>query len=315
MKKLSSVKAFALCILLSACLCAFLAGCSENTATPAPNDSTPVSESHTQEAAAAQGDTAQEYKRRPQLGKSWEELLTPSGEEVVPREEYFSQIRDEMRGKAGNYWTGYEVSENRTELLEIHSEDDSKSVIYQTAGRLDSLYCGRGIIIFTEQSADGTWRVLRLYRPDGTVDVLEEGLSEILRMDILNNCEFITTWENPAYTEAAAAYSESLWNQLNTTMPYPTTEEEKWLPGNEHFFHDVLPLEIYKTYGIFDRYVRYRNTLTGKTVTLGCTRYSSRFYTYILPDGTEWILSRERREYEDDNYNMVRFWLYLPADQ
>lgn len=310
-----AVKKYALSSVLLLSACMLFVGCGANTATAAPNESEAVLESHTQEAAAAQGDTAQEYKRRPQLGKSWEELLTPSEEEVVPREEYFSQIRDEMRGKAGNYWTSYEISDSGNELLEIHSEDDSKSVIYQTDGRLDALYCGRGIVIFTEELTDGTWRVLRLYRPDGTVDMLEEGLSEILRIDVLNNCEFVTTWENPAYTEAVEAHSESIWNQLNTTMPYPTTEEEKWLPGNEHFFHDVLPLEIYKTYGIFDRYVRYRNTLTGKTVTLGCTRYSSLFYTYILPDGTEWILSPERRVYEDDNYNMVRFWLYLPADE
>ena len=174
---------------------------------------------------------------------------------------------------------------------------------------------GCNIVVFTEQDANGNWRVLRLYEPDGTIDVIEESIPTEPSLNIISNCEFLTMWENPAYTKAAETYGESIWNKLNITKPYPTTEEEKWLPGNEHFFHDVLPLEIYKTYGIFDRYVRYRNTLTGKTVTLGSTQYNCRFSTYILPDGTEWRLSAERREYEDGNYNMVRFWLYLPADQ
>lgn len=206
----------------------------------------------------------------------------------------------------------YCTSEDQATLMQVDPISGAAIELYRSEGKLDSIYCGRNIVVFTEESLDGTWHVLRLYEPDGTVDVIEENLSEVAEIKIISNCEFVTMWKNPAYTKAVETYGETIWNSEYDT-PYPaSTAADDVSFGN--FLYDYLPYKIYDDYGIFTWYTRYRNTMIGKTVTLGCKPYSDLFYTYIRPDGSEWMLSTERRISEEYTYNIVRFWLYLPDD-
>lgn len=185
--------------------------------------------------------------------------------------------------------------------------------IYRTSQTLGSIYCGANIVLFSEQNADGTWRVLRLYEPDGTIDVIEESIPTEPSLSIISNCEYVIGWKNPAYAVLEEELAPYYWKAAGYDFripEYPGKEVTKYITD----FDQILPQLIYGDHGIFDYYVRYRNTLTGKTVTLGRTPRSAIFYTYIRPDGSEWELSAERVEYEDGQYNMIRFWLYLPAN-
>lgn len=207
----------------------------------------------------------------------------------------------------------YCASEDQATLIQVDPISGVAIALYRSEGKLCSVSCGRNIVVFTEETPDEAWRVLRLYEPDGTVDVLEAGLSKISRIGIVSNCELVTMWENPAYTKAVETYGEMIWNSEYDT-PYPASTASDDV-SYSNFLYDYLPYKIYDDYGIFTWYTRYRNTLSGKTVTLGCKPYSDLFYTYIRHDGSEWMLSTERRISEEYTYNIVRFWLYLPADQ
>lgn len=217
----------------------------------------------------------------------------------------------------------YFLSTDEKALMQIDPITAEAAAVYEADCTLAPLVSyqnfGCNIVVFSEQNSDGTWRVLRLYEPDGTVDVVEDKIPARPSVSIVSNCEFVIGWKNPEYTKAAEAYGESLWNEINwgehSETDYPTTEEEKWLPENEIFFSEVLPHEIYFGYGILPRFVRYRNTRSGKTVTLGTGLGGCAWPYYYRLDGTLWSLSNERMLYESETYNMVRFWLYLPADQ
>lgn len=179
----------------------------------------------------------------------------------------------------------------------------------QTFGWLKTFGCN--IVVFVEQMADGTWRVLRLYEPDGTVDVIEENLSEVAEIKIISNCEFVTMWKNPAYQAVEDANVAAIWaDWAPEDEPYPGREEADRISN----FHEVLPEDVFDRTGVFNYYSRYRNTLSGKTVTVGCIVGCAPLHDYCLLDGTPWTLSRERLYADWEKYDMPRFWLYLPDD-
>ena len=196
-------------------------------------------------------------------------------------------------------------------LTQIDPMTGDVTIAYQTDGVLERLICGQNIVVFTEQAADGSWRVLRLYEPDGTVAVMEENLPSSPRPYMISNCELVVRWESPEYTALIKAHAADYWDNWDGAHPFPGLEES--LKTGD--FGEHLPEHIYEDYGVFTNVLRYQNTLTGKVVTLNSVPRCFRIPRYFRSDGTEWALSEARSLYEDTNYNMVRFWLYLPTDK
>ena len=196
-------------------------------------------------------------------------------------------------------------------LTQIDPMTGDVTIAYQTDGVLERLICGQNIVVFTEQTADGSWRVLRLYEPDGTVAVMEENLPSSPRPYMISNCELVVHWESPEYTALIKAHAADYWDNWDGAHPFPGLEES--LKTGD--FGEHLPEHIYEDYGVFTNVLRYQNTLTGKVVTLNSVPRCFRIPRYFRSDGTEWALSEARSLYEDTNYNMVRFWLYLPTDK
>lgn len=179
----------------------------------------------------------------------------------------------------------YCLTDGGRTLTQINPATGEVRYVYRSDSALRLLAYGREIMVFAEQTGDDTCRTLRLFEPDGTVDVLEENLPWQLTLYIISNDEFATLWPNPEMTRLC----EPLLPELSGDAA------KRW---------------AWARYGVPDWFEYYCNTLTGYHKTMAYSFYGFR---YFFLDGTPWE-GQSAAEATGNQWEGLAFWLYLPSD-
>ena len=230
----------------------------------------------------------------------------------------------------------YYLTPDGTQLMQMEADGSGVTCIYAApSGKLCSLICCENTVWCAEQMDDGSWRIWRLYEPEiGTAEtstlftVLEQALPTAPTVQVLSNCETAVWWTNPEMTRKREELKEEYWTELWENQ---TEQEREWFisryldahpdyvddggipPYDETLLPqgsgDVVITWINQRYHIPERYVRYRNTITGYVKTMG-NLFATREYFFL--DGTTW--ERPYEPDEEDSFVISPFWLYLPPD-
>lgn len=223
----------------------------------------------------------------------------------------------------------YCLTDDGKYLRRVDPVDGTVDIVYQPEVRLCSVWCRTNLIVFSEEMPDGTFRIFRLYEPDGTVDVLDESLQKEPSVGIMSNCEFYISWANPEMVELREEHKEDFWAEYWTDKDdlsreiamnlyykeaHPDYVDDGSVPPYDE---DLLPLGSYdpvvawvwEHYAVPERLVRYRNTLTGYHKTMYYTYVGKK---YFFLDGTQWVQPYEVSE--DEIIDGSPFWLYLPSE-
>lgn len=179
----------------------------------------------------------------------------------------------------------YCLTDGGRTLTQINPATGEVRYVYRSDSALRLLAYGREIMVFAEQTGDDTCRTLRLFEPDGTVDVLEENLPWQLTLYIISNDEFATVWPNPEMTRLC----EPLLPELSGDAA------KRW---------------VWARYGVPDWFEYYCNTLTGYHKTMAYSFYG---FQYFFLDGTPWE-GQSAAKATGNQWEGLAFWLYLPSD-
>lgn len=204
----------------------------------------------------------------------------------------------------------YGVSPDKTQLIQIDPESGASRTIYQSTGIIKRVWTGRNIIVLAEQVSDECHRVLRMYEPDESTDILIDDLPNFPWTNIVSSDEFLFDWKNPEYERLADEYAGVYWDRelnKNGNNPYPGRGTDAY---NDSNFEMDLPQYIYQDYGVRYGWKRYINTLTGQSLTLEHVPNHSPASNYYLSDGTQWEVPQDAEYY---SYT-PDFWRYLPMD-
>ena len=223
----------------------------------------------------------------------------------------------------------YCISPDRTSLIQVDPEHGTSAVFYHTDGTIWNLNAGKNIVVFSEQMTGGTWRIIRLYEPDGSTDVLVDNRPTSAGVRIYNNCAFDITCRNPEMTRLREEHKKDYWAEYWTEMDvdrralqmkfylksHPDYVDDGGVPPYDEELlpqgsGDVVQRWVWKHYGIPDLLEHYCNTLTGYHKTMA---YSFFGFQYFFLDGTPWDAPEEA--YVDAScYDGMEFWRFLPSD-
>ena len=220
------------------------------------------------------------------------------------------------------------------QLLQIDPEHGIVKSVYQSAGTLRSLVAGTNIVVFSELISDGTWRIIRLYEPDGSTDVLVDNLRTSAGVRIYNNCAFDITCRNPEMTRLREEHKGDYWSEYWTSLDEKSRASSMELyknvnpdyvddggvpPYDESLISedllggcsgDVVEKWVWEHYGVPDEIEYYCDTLTGYHKLM---YYSFYGFQYFFPDGTPW--EEQRVAYgTGSNFEGLEFWRFLPSD-
>lgn len=232
-----------------------------------------------------------------------------------------------MRGYDYTRQRIYYLTSDGACLKRMNPADGLTEVLYRSPNHLCGLLCGKNVVVFSEEMQDGTFRVLRLYEPDGTIDVLDESLPVEPNVTIANNCEYHLSWANPEMTRLRDKYKVEYWatawqSEVEAVghdravawyqSVHPDYVDDGSIPP---FDETLLPMccgvsiegWIFEQFGVPADVIRYVNTLT---------EYHRTMYhqglCYFFPDGTQWVQPYEVSE--DEIIDGSPFWRYLPSD-
>lgn len=256
----------------------------------------------------------------------------PSGMELT------QQLLEIYEIPGSEHWSGYSCTLRRfyameendeTQLLQFNPETGASQVAYRSEGKIEDFRTGRNVVVISEQTADGTWRVVRLYEPDGSTDVLIDNLTRRPWIDGKSNCEFLIGWWNPEQSRLREAHKLDFWTEYWTGMTAEIREDamasyveahpdyvddggvppydEELLPGCSG---DIVSMWVWTHYGVPDWFEYYCNTLTGYHKTMAYSFYG---FQYFFLDGTPWE-GQSAAESTGNQWEGLAFWLYLPSD-
>ena len=228
----------------------------------------------------------------------------------------------------------YCISQDRTSLMQVDPEHGTSAVFYHTDGTIWNLNAGKNIVVFSEQMTDGTWRIIRLYEPDGSTDVLVDNLRTSAGVRIYNNCAFDITCRNPEMTRLREEHKGDYWSEYWTSLDEKSRASSMELyknanpdyvddggvpPYDESLISedliggcsgDVVEKWVWEHYGVPDEIEYYCDTLTGYHKLM---YYSFYGFQYFFPDGTPW--EGQRVAYgTGSNFEGLEFWRFLPSD-
>ena len=228
----------------------------------------------------------------------------------------------------------YCISPDRTSLIQVDPEHGTSAVFYHTDGTIWNLNAGKNIVVFSEQMTGGTWRIIRLYEPDGSTDVLVDNLPTSAGVRIYNNCAFDITCRNPEMTRLREEHKGDYWSEYWTSLDEKSRASSMELyknanpdyvddggvpPYDESLISedliggcsgDVVEKWVWEHYGVPDEIEYYCDTLTGYHKLM---YYSFYGFQYFFPDGTPW--EGQRVAYgTGSNFEGLEFWRFLPSD-
>lgn len=228
----------------------------------------------------------------------------------------------------------YCISQDRTSLIQVDPEHGTSAVFYHTDGTIWNLNAGKNIVVFSEQMTDGTWRIIRLYEPDGSTDVLVDNLRTSAGVRIYNNCAFDITYRNPEMTRLREEHKGDYWSEYWTSLDEKSRASSMELyknanpdyvddggvpPYDESLISedliggcsgDVVEKWVWEHYGVPDEIEYYCDTLTGYHKLM---YYSFYGFQYFFPDGTPW--EEQSVAYgTGSNFEGLEFWRFLPSD-
>ena len=225
----------------------------------------------------------------------------------LPIDDFMQRESDRYSSMRGYDYTRqriYYLTSDGACLKRMNPADGLTEVLYRSPNHLCGLLCGKNVVVFSEEMQDGTFRVLRLYEPDGSTDVLIDKLTRL--RDKYKVEYWATAWQSEV--EAVGHDRAVAWYQ----SVHPDYVDDGSIPP---FDETLLPMccgvsiegWIFEQFGVPADVIRYVNTLT---------EYHRTMYhqglCYFFPDGTQWVQPYEVSE--DEIIDGSPFWRYLPSD-